>query len=142
MLGVIEARLQPLVPEHLNRVETALELAAVMDRPPQAGVAAWVVPLAERPEGTKRLVGPALQKVDLLFGVVIAVRSVNDPRGTQGNDQLDAARQAVREQLFGWQPGDSLLPILMAPSDLIKMEKSTIWWIDRYTTAIQRRAYR
>jgi len=46
----------------------------------------------------------------------------------------------VRNQLFGWQPDGAELPYLLGGGDIVKMEKDTIWWMDRYTTSIRRRA--
>lgn len=139
LLLSVENKLAALKPA-LFQVESGLALAAVINRPPQAGVAAWVVPLGERPSADKRTAGPALQKVGISVGIVLAVRSVNDKQGNRGSAALEQARDAVRNALFGWTPDGALLPLLTAESDLIKMENSTIWWMDRYTTAIQRRA--
>lgn len=138
LLESTEARLtdQP----GINRVGSAIALAAVLDSKPQTGVGAWVVLLSERPTGNTRTVGQALQKMDLTIGVVLAVRSLNDQSGSKGSAALQLARDAVRNQLFGWQPDGAELPYLLGGGDIVKMEKDTIWWMDRYTTSIRRRA--
>jgi len=138
LLEAVEDRLTGL--EGIDAVASALALTAVLERPPQRGVEAWVVPLSERPQGQTRLVGPALQQVQITFGVVLAVRSLGDPRGNKGSARLEHARARVREALFGWQPPQAQHPCLLGPSDLVRMDKATLWWMDRYITAEQRRA--
>lgn len=138
VLDSTEARLENL--PCINQVGSAIALSAVLDRTPQAGISAWVVLLSERPLGDTRTAGPALQKVGLAIGVVLAVRTLNDQSGTKGSLALQEARDAVRGQLYGWTPEGAELPYLLGAGDLIKMAKDTIWWIDRYTTSIRRRA--
>lgn len=140
LLAAVEQHLKDANLANFNLIESASELATVLTRSPQAGVNCWVVPLGERPEANRHTAGPALQKINITFGVVIAVRSVNDRRGNRGSDALEAARLAVRNQLFGWLPANALTPTLLGASDLIKMEQATLWWMDRYTTSVQYRA--
>lgn len=138
LLENTEGRLSSLA--EINRVGSGIALAAVLGRAPQTGSSAWVVLLSERPTGNTRTAGSALQKVELTVGVVLAVRILNDQSGSKGSSALQAARAAVRDRLYGWQPEEAELPYLMGASDLVKMEKDTIWWMDRYTTSIRRRA--
>ena len=140
LMSSVEARLQLRVPDEFKQVGSALSLAQVVTRAPQAGISVWPVMLSDRPSGDQRTAGPALQKSVITIGVIIAIRSVNDPRGDKGLVSLEGARKIVQEQLFGWTPDDALVPCLLAPGELIKMDNATIWWMDRYTTSVQYRA--
>lgn len=140
LLQSVEERLTCLVPSEFKQVGSSLTLSMIMNNPPPAGVSAWVVPIGETPTGDTRTAGAALQKVNLIFGVLLGVRSFNDQRGNKSNAQLDQARDAVRNKLFGWTPATALLPCLLSNSELVNMDQGVIFWLDRYTTAIQRRA--
>lgn len=140
LLHSVEQHLAVLTPQPFNLVGSGMALAAIMNSAPQVGVSAYVVPLSETPSDNTRATGPALQRIDVSFGVVLAVRVVNNKHGSKSSEQLENARDAVRKKLFGWIPNTALVPCLLGVSELINMENSTIWWMDRYTTAIQRRA--
>lgn len=140
MLESVETRLRDLIGAELAMVDGAIAFSQAQTRAPQVGASAWVVPVSEQPAGDSRTAGPALQKSMVVIGVVIAVRSVNDRHGDKGRSPLEAARDAVRGKLYGWVPEGALVPLLQAGSDLLKMDQSTIWWMDRYITAVQRRA--
>jgi hypothetical protein len=140
MLLSTEQRIEAIDDSPINKVGSAISLAAAMDKSPSSGVNCFVVPVDERPEASKRVSGPALQKIMVTIGVVFAVRSLNDPTGEKGSARLEDARNAVRDALFGWQPESATGPYLLANSSLIRMDKNTLWWMDRYQTQIQRRA--
>lgn len=140
LLHSVEQRLSGLVPASCGLVGSAMALAAITSAPPQVGVSVWVVPLAEVPNGDMRSAGPALQKVAVTFGVMLAVRVVNSLRGMEGAQILEDARAAIRSQLFGWTPANALVPCLLGTSELVNMENGVIWWMDKYTTAVQYRA--
>lgn len=139
LLAEVEQRLSELVPDALKRVGSSLALTMTANDLP-AGVSAWVVPLGEAPAGDTRVAGAALQKINLTFGVMFGVRVMNYRHSVQGVDELEQARSAVRDRLYGWQPQAALLPCLLGNSELANMDQSAIFWLDRYTTAVQRRA--
>lgn len=136
-----EARLEAMADSPLDRVGSAISLAAATDRAPNAGVSCFVVPVAEQPEKSQRVSGPAVQKVLVTVGVVFAIRTLNDPDGERGSQKLETARNAVRQALFGWQAEGATAPYLLSSSGLIRMENNVVWWVDRYQTQIQRRAW-
>jgi len=140
LLTETEARLESIADTPLDNVGSAISLAAAMERPPVNGVSGFVVPVAEQPEKSQRVSGPAVQKIMVTIGVVFAVRSLNDRTGERGSQKLETARDAVRDALFGWQPESATGPYLLSSSGLIRMEQNTLWWMDRYQTQIQRRA--
>lgn len=140
LLMETEARLEAIADSPLDNVGSAVSLATTMERPPVNGVSCFVVPVAEQPEKSQRVSGPALQKVMVTVGVVFAIRTLNDPDGERGSQKLEAARDAVRQVLFGWQPESATGRYLLGSSGLIRMENNVIWWMDRYQAQIQRRA--
>lgn len=140
LLQSVEQRLASLVPSEFKQVGSSMALSMIMNNPPPAGVSAWVIPLGEAPAGDSRTAGAALQKVNLTFGVLIGVRSVNDLHGNQSSQVLEQARDAVRNKLFGWTPNTAILPCLLGSSEMVSMDQAVIFWLDRYTTAVQRRA--
>lgn len=140
MLLSTEQRINAIADSPINKVGSAISLAAAMDKAPSNGVNCFVVPVDERPEASRHVSGPALQKIMVTIGVVFAVRSLNDSTGEKGSARLEGARNAVRDALFGWKPEEATAPYLLGNSTLIRMDKNTLWWIDRYQTQIQRRA--
>ena len=139
LLTETEARLEAIADSPLDRVGSAISLAAVTDQTLDAGVSCFVVPVAEQPEKSQRVSGPAVQKVLVTVGVVFAISSQNDPDGERGSQKLETARDAVRQALFCWQAEGATAPYLLSASGLIRMENNVVWWVDRYQTQIQRR---
>ena len=140
MLASTESRIESITDSPIDRVGSAISMAAATDRAPNASVSCYVVPVAESPAGNTHVSGRALQKVQITVGVVFAIRTLNDPDGERGSAKLETARNTVRDALFGWQPDSADVGYLLSASGLIRMDKNVIWWIDRYQTQIQRRA--
>lgn len=139
MLDSTEARLNLLVPDSLAFVGSAVSLATAMLKKPVQQSVCYVVPVAERALPTARQSGRALQLVDVAIGIVIGIQTLNDQRGDRGRESLEAVREAIRDQLFGWQPENSLVPYQLGNGDLLKMDHGQLWWLDYYHTQVQRR---
>jgi len=137
MLASTKARLDAVA--DIDKVGTAISLAAALDRKPGRAVEAFVVPISERPGDSRRVTGLALQEVQVTVGVVIAIRALNDPDGERGHDRLESVRDAVRDELLGWTPNGATVPYLVGNSDLVKMAPGALWWLDRYLTKTQRK---
>ena len=131
-IAEVEGRLEML--SGIDRVGTALSLAAALDNPARRGVEVFVCHLQERPGVNQRSVGPVCQIVQDVFGIVFSVRVRNDTNSARAATKLESARQTVRESLLGWCPPSAEVAIEMAASDLVKMEPNQVWWMDRYTT--------
>ncbi|NRA56240.1 MAG: hypothetical protein HRU23_19025 [Gammaproteobacteria bacterium] len=137
MLSLIEQRLETIEVDAkrlFRLVDSALSLAAVLDDPINISPAAYVIPIAERPGTNTRTIGPALQQISITFGVIIAVKSFNDPKGKKGSQLLESLRSEIRQSLFGWSPDANHGAVELGPGDLVAMKNGGIWWLDRFTT--------
>ena len=131
LLDDIQERIAPA----FKRVEAAINLREVIKQPIHADNGAFVVPIAERPAGNSRDtdIGRPLQEINITFGVVIGLKSINDPTGEKGMAALEALRCSCRQKLYGYTPTDHDR-ILLAASDLVAFAANGIWWLDRFTT--------
>lgn len=137
MIESIESRLNGAV----EYVASVVDLSLAMERHSNHRVAAYVVPIAERPQPVPPSASrKAAQQVDMMFGVVIRVSVLNDKDGQRSRSVLQEARDAIRERLFAWMPEGASVGFQLGAGDLMKMEKGTIWWLDRYLTQCQRTA--
>ena len=136
MIDSIAVRLDGVV----EKVATIADLSLAFTGTVNAREVAYVVPLSERPRVSRSLSRKAMQDVDLVFGVVICVSVLNDNDGMRSRSKLESARNAIRNQLFAWIPEGASQGLQLGPSDLIKIEKGTMWWMDRYITSCQRTA--
>ncbi len=128
----VESRLETL--SGIDRVGTALSLAAALDNPARREIEVFVCHLQERPGANQRSVGPVCQVAKDVFGIVFSVRVRNDTNSTRAAAKLKSARKAVRKSLLGWCPPSAEVAIEMVGSDLARMKPNQIWWMDRYTT--------
>lgn len=137
MLSQIISRLDTQVAA-LKQVGGAAELGAVGN-----GVvvtpAAFVVLLAERASGNAVENGVE-QRIEVRFGVIYAVRNVQDARGAAAQGELQTLREAGFTALLGWQPEAGYDPALCHAGRLLKLENLVLWWQDEFTTAFYRRA--
>lgn len=140
MLAATEARIEAIADSPIGFVGSALQMSAVLQHKPKTTTDCYVVPVSERPQGNKHTTGPALQRSDVVIGVVFVVRALNDPAGLRGSQRLTDARDAVRDVIYGWTPPEASARFLQAGGELVRMEHGTIWWIDRYMSQIQRRS--
>lgn len=136
MLSAIKSQLKAIDGKPFKYVYSALSLASVLDKPITQSPALYIISIADRPGKEQRTTGQLLQKVDVSFGVVIALRSVNNPTGEAANDELEQYRKHIKDALFGWQPTSEHIPILLGSGDLVSMNKNGIWWLDKFTTSI------
>lgn len=93
----------------------------------------WVGELSSLAGQNTRDIGTPVQFEDQVFGVVIGVKSVNDPLGSNAKQTLTGKRLAVRQQLFGWQP-DGYDPFLLAGAELLTFAAGALFWVERFRT--------
>lgn len=137
MLEQVEQRLEAIQVNNkplFRYVDSALSLSTVLNNPINQSPAAFVVPVSDRPGKNAQDIGPALQKVSRTIGVVIALKSVNDPTGKRGSELLESTRESVRKALFGWSPSTAYSQFELGPSDMITMNNNGIWWLDKFVT--------
>lgn len=134
LLTEIEARLQGIEQSVVYRATAVLSLDSALEHSRQSGVYVYLVPLAERPESSSLLSGPVRQRVTDVFGVLFVINTPNDTEGKRSLEKLISARHSVRQLLQGWHPASADQPCERMASDMMKMQKSTVFWLDRYTT--------
>lgn len=118
----------------LRLVAGAADLAALREAPPLALPAAYVVPLAERAE-PDALLGVVEQRLQLTFGVLLAVRSLRDARGEAAQNELRGLRDAVLAALMGWTARPDADPCEYAGGRLLQLNDTVLWWGDDYRAA-------
>lgn len=129
----IKARLES-IDGSIKKVETALSLTNAFNQSVQIDVAVFIAPLGEKPAPNSRITGPVTQEVTDTFGVLFSIRTANDKTGERSVEKLQGARKEVRNALLGWTPENATYHCEMAGSDLAKLEKGQVWWLDKYTT--------
>jgi hypothetical protein len=137
MIDSTVARIEAAPGDLIDSVGNALRLASVIDRPPGKAVEVYVVPISERRPQRPRTTGKVRQEAIVTIGIVIGIRTLNDPDGERSADKLEPVRVAVRDQLLGFKPNGATTHYLAGNSDLIKMLSNGIWWLDRYLTKTQ-----
>ena len=80
------------------------------------------------------LIGATMQRVTLRYAVVIIVKNVRDPRGSDAADESDALQEAVRTALLGWQPSQESDPIEYSDGALVSFANGFFIWRDTYQT--------
>ncbi|WP_087022410.1 phage tail terminator protein [Thaumasiovibrio subtropicus] len=89
----------------------------------------FVFVVSENPKPDVRGSGPYLQSITVTLGVVIVDSNRN---GRELN--FTSLRQALRQQLFGWQPTKEHEPYWLGPGRLLSIEKGQASWIDHFVT--------
>lgn len=97
--------------------------------------AAFVLPAKESATSNPFMDQIVEQRVQMDFGVVLAVRDLADNEGSAAHDALDPIRSAVRDALLAWQPDGSDACIEFVAGDLMAFDNGVFWWADTYRTA-------
>lgn len=116
-----------------NRVSDSVALSELSAKLIHGQSAAWVGELSSVPGQNTRDIGEPIQFEQQVYGVVIGVRSVNDPLGSIAKQTLQAKRLAVRSELFGWRP-DGYDPFLLAGAELLTFSEGALFWVERFQT--------
>ncbi|MGE4501983.1 MAG: hypothetical protein AB7D03_03835 [Thiomicrospira sp.] len=116
-----------------NRVSDSVALSELSAKLIHGQSAAWVGELSSVPGQNTRDIGEPIQFEQQVYGVVIGVRSVNDPLGSIAKQTLQAKRLAVRSELFGWSP-DDYDPFLLAGAELLTFSEGALFWVERFQT--------
>lgn len=122
----------------LRQVGGAAEFSALPEAGPQAVPAAFVVPLEER-AGSNQLDTGISQRVDVRFGVILAVRNLRDGTGAAANDDLAMLRRVVKDALLGRQPAGADDVCLFGGGRVLQLNNQVLWWQDDFVTAYYER---
>ncbi|QPG06559.1 hypothetical protein IT774_05140 [Salinimonas marina] len=96
---------------------------------------AFVVPMSEQGNGEFIYTTAADQTVVVAFGVIVAVRALNDPLGRNVNERLQTIYRTVRRNLIGWTPDPSTDEIAFVEGELITFGQGGAFWMETYTTS-------
>lgn len=64
--------------------------------------------------------------------VVLAITNRRSARGSEGVDEIEAAREQVLDALVGWEPPSGDSSITYRRGRLAAFVKGTIWWEDSF----------
>lgn len=97
---------------------------------------AFVIPLAEAPSPDEiGMMNSIEQEVETLFGVILAVRNLQDATGEAVQDVLDPLRTSLRSALLGWEPYTDYYPCVYAGGQLIGFREGILFWQDDFKSA-------
>lgn len=116
-----------------SKVSDSVALTALSAKLIHGQAAAWVGELSSVPAQSTRDIGDPIQFEQQVYGVVIGVRSVNDPTGSVAKQALQPKRLVVRQQLFGWTP-DGYDRFLLAGAELLTFADGALFWVERFQT--------
>ena len=129
---IVERLRQRLADLPLREIDAAGGLDAAM-RGNRAAPALYVMPLSER--GTYLAhTGYVDQQETRVFGVVMALETLDFSRGSGTGISLDVLRQRVKKALIGWVMDDETgEPVLFQSGDLVDFPgNGSLWWADEY----------
>ncbi|QSX32458.1 hypothetical protein JYB87_11840 [Shewanella avicenniae] len=140
LLRDITERLKTLTDQNgapfITEVLTAVDRESVLDTGIVRRDAAFVVPIGEYGNGEFLYTGLDDQKIEVRFGVILAVRAVNDRLGQNVNERLEAMYRAVRRHLIGWTPtANDADPIAFVDGEIIFFGQGGAFWFETYTTS-------
>lgn len=121
--------------QEFKAVEGAAELEAVVKSGVRVTPSAYVLPLSEDAVNTASGTMVITQKVITNFAVVYAVKNLSDARGKKAIETiLRDLRLKTLDALVGWVPGDGFNQCEFAGGSLLRLEKGTVYWRDRFQT--------
>lgn len=140
LLKDIKEHLQALTDDQgaplIIEVLTAVDRSTVLDTGIVRRDAAFVVPIGEYGNGEFLYTGLDDQKIEVRFGVILAVRAINDRLGSDVNERLETMYRAVRKHLIGWVPdGDDADPIAFMDGEIMFFGDGGAFWFETYTTS-------
>ena len=132
VLGEIVNRLNDKT--KLSKVTQAMHLRNVLGASIAGQAQAWVIELSSLPTQSLDDIGAMVQVEPVRYGVVIGLKTTNDPEGTKSLAKLEALRHYVRQQLFDWQPNPEHDAFELDGSELLHIEAAAIYWVERFNT--------
>lgn len=96
--------------------------------------AAYVIPSAERANGSRTGTTVVSQQNSVRFAVILAVRNLRDARGDQAQADLLTLREEIMSALHGWQPHADFDPLEYSGGRLLQLTDQVLWWQDEFLT--------
>ena len=138
-LAPIHARIKANCPA-LRQVGGAADFSALPGVGPQAVPAAFLVLLDEN-AGSNQLDTGISQRVDVRFGVILAVRNLHDGVGAAAIDDLETLRRAIKNALLGWRPPGADDVCIYGGGRVLELSEQILWWQDDFVTAYYERIF-
>lgn len=98
---------------------------------PPVTPAAFVFPIRDRAKRSRVLTGHE-QPVKATVGVLLVLDTGGDPHGGLARDVAMQMRDAINDELAGWQPVGADAPIDYAGGALAEVRPNEIRWLLRY----------
>lgn len=133
MIAEVIARLKATVPA-LKLVGGAADLQAAVEVNPPATPAVFVIPVEDSP-GARFAADVTMQRVTTVVGLVLVVKNLADKHGAAAATDMEALRQAVRDQVYGWQARPELDPFERGPGKHLAFRDGHVWWQDTLVTS-------
>jgi hypothetical protein len=133
MINDIIARLKATVPM-LKLVGGAADFQAAVEANPPATPAVFVIPVEDMP-GARFAADVTMQRVTATVGLVLVVRNLADKHGAAASTDMEVLRQAVKDQVFGWQAKPELDPFERGPGKHLAFRDGHVWWQDTLVTS-------
>lgn len=118
-----QARIVAALPVLQGRIGTALQFSEAMRTGAlgQVSPSAYLLPLGLRGGPADAAAGMFRQGLDRMLGVVLAVRSINDPLGSRVVDQFEPLIDAVIGAICGWAPESAIGVFKLARGELVSV---------------------
>lgn len=131
MIDAIKTHLQPVL--GLKLIGEAMDFQSAVETKPPVTPAVYVMTMGEKP-------GPVvtdvmIQQVRVAVGIVFVVRNLTDNKGVAARVDLEALRQGVRDQLYGWCAAPELAPFERGEGNLLAFKEGHLWWQDIFYTS-------
>lgn len=137
----IITRLESQISDTYKIIAGALDLDRLSSRG-KTGVsavrtpAAYVVPQGDRSASSQVGIGATQQRLIERYVVVTALEAKNQRTAAAAEQELDEARQVLRNALLGWQPDEGRSPMLFVSGRLLAVADGKVWWEDQFETEI------
>lgn len=116
----------------LRLVEGVAELAAIgaVTQSP----AAYVLPAAERAGPNTAGTYTVDQQVTLNLGVCLIVKKHGDSTGAAASLHLETVKEAVKDELVGWEPPGGTDLVIYGGGRLIDLKDGEVWYLLSFAT--------
>ena len=140
-LELVITRLTPLVTaKTLTLLGGSADLAGAQLDAGNGYPAAYVIPLAERGGQNNSATMFVRQKIDMRFGVLLAVKNWRDAVSRRSLNDLKSIKDAVRASLIGWLPTGCDDLVTFGSGKLVRIQDGILWWQEEYLTAFYLRS--
>lgn len=117
-----------------SSVMTALDQQTVLSDGIVLRDSAFIVPVGEYGAQELEYTCRNDQSVTQKFAVIVAVRAINDRLGKNVNSRLETIYRTLRSNLIGWEPDDSVTPVIFVEGEIVYFAQGGAFWMETYST--------